>query len=53
MLKKVINRLTAKHQGNGCERVTLKDGRDEEDVEKKKKRKKKKSWAGGRGFKLK
>lgn len=31
----------------------MKDGRDEEDVEKKKKRKKKKSWAGGRGFKLK
>lgn len=30
----------------------MKDGRDEEDVEKKKKRKKKKSWAGGRGFKL-
>lgn len=25
MLKKVINGLTAKHQGNGCKRVTLKD----------------------------
>ena len=39
--------MTEKQQGDGCKRVTVKDGRDGEDV-----KKRKKSWVGSKHFKL-